>query len=132
MVIFLLIAVVYCLPVFQGMVVSQHDMLGTRGMTQQSFEFFEKYGAYPLWTNSMFGGMPTFQIIFAATYNIGIGWMHNLFTLFLPSPASLFFLSCISFYILSQVLKDNAIRQRIISAVCAWEGCSFATERILG
>ena len=104
-VIFLLIAVVYCLPVFQGMVVSQHDMLGTRGMTQQSFEYFEKYGTYPLWTNSMFGGMPTFQIIFGATYNIGIGWMHNLFTLFLPSPASLFFLSCISFYILSQVLK---------------------------
>ena len=42
-VLFLLIAVVYCLPVFQGMVVSQHDMLGTRGMTQQSIGFFEKY-----------------------------------------------------------------------------------------
>ena len=104
-VLFLLIAVVYCLPVFQGMVVSQHDMLGTRGMTQQSIGFFEKYGTYPLWTNSMFGGMPTFQILFAAKYNIGIFWMHSLFTLFLPSPASLFFLSCICFYILSQVLK---------------------------
>ncbi|MEP7111464.1 MAG: YfhO family protein [Ferruginibacter sp.] len=104
-VLFLVIAVVYCLPVFQGMVVSQHDMLGTRGMTQQSIEFFEKYGRYPLWTNSMFGGMPTFQILFGGTYNVGILWMHNLFTLFLPSPASLFFLSCICFYILSQVLK---------------------------
>ncbi|MBC7889823.1 MAG: YfhO family protein [Ferruginibacter sp.] len=104
-VVFLIIAVVYCLPVFQGMVVSQHDMLGTRGMTQQSVEFFEKHGTYPLWTNAMFGGMPTFQIMFAAQYNIGIWWMHNLFTLFLPSPASLFFLSCICFYILSQVLK---------------------------
>ena len=106
-VIFLVIAVVYCLPVFQGMVVSQHDMLGTRGMTQQSIEYFEKYGTYPLWTNSMFSGMPTFQILFGAKYNIGIGWMHSLFTLWLPSPASLFFLSCISFYILSQVLKLN-------------------------
>ncbi|MEO6719859.1 MAG: YfhO family protein [Ferruginibacter sp.] len=104
-VLFLLISVVYCLPVFQGLVVSQHDMLGTRGMTQQSIEFFEKYGRYPLWTNSMFSGMPTFQILFAAKYNIGLGWMHQLFTLFLPSPASLFFLSCICFYILSQVLK---------------------------
>src|SRR5678816_1649242 len=99
---FLVIAVVYCLPVFQGMVVHQHDMLGTRGMAQQSIEFFEKYGYYPLWTNSMFSGMPTFQILFAAKYNIGIGWMHQLFTLFLPSPASLFFLSCVTFYILSQ------------------------------
>ncbi|MCW3091376.1 MAG: YfhO family protein [Ferruginibacter sp.] len=104
-VIFLLIAVVYCLPVFQGMVVYQHDMLGTKGMTQQSIEFYDKYGYYPLWTNSMFGGMPAFQILFGAKYNIGIGWMHSLFTLFLPSPASLFFLSCITFYILTQVLK---------------------------
>jgi len=103
--IFLIIAVVYCLPIFQGMVVSQHDMLGSKGMTQQSIEFYEKYGTYPLWTNSMFGGMPTFQILFAAKYNIGIGWMHSLFTFFLPSPASLFFLSCICFYILTQVLK---------------------------
>lgn len=106
---FLVISVVYCLPVFQGMVVSQHDMLGTRGMTQQSIEFFEKYGKYPLWTNSMFSGMPTFQILFGAKYNIGIGWMHSLFTLFLPSPASLFFLSCICFYILTQVLKAKPV-----------------------
>ena len=104
-VIFLLISVAYCLPIFQGMVVSQHDMLGTRGMTQQSIEFFEKYGRYPLWTNSMFGGMPTFQILIAAKYNIGIVSLHQLFTLFLPSPASLFFLSCICFYILTQVVK---------------------------
>jgi hypothetical protein len=103
--IFLLISVAYCLPVFQGMVVSQHDMLGTRGMTQQSIEFFEKYGRYPLWTNSMFGGMPTFQILIGAKYNIGILSLHQLFTLFLPSPASLFFLSCICFYILTQVVK---------------------------
>ena len=32
--IFLIISVAYCLPVFQGMVVNQHDMLGTRGMTR--------------------------------------------------------------------------------------------------
>ena len=103
--IFLIITIAYCLPVFQGMVVNQHDMLGTRGMTQQSIEFFEKYGSYPLWTNSMFGGMPTFQILIAAKYNIGILGLHQLFTLFLPSPASLFFLSCICFYILTQVVK---------------------------
>lgn len=34
-------------------------------------------------------------------------------------------------YILSQILRDDAVRQRLISAVCAWEGCSFATERKL-
>lgn len=34
-------------------------------------------------------------------------------------------------YLLSQVLHNDTLRKRIISAVCAWEGCSFATERKL-
>ena len=34
-------------------------------------------------------------------------------------------------YLLSQILHQDAIRSRVISAVCAWEGCSFATERKL-
>ncbi|MEP7317728.1 MAG: arginine deiminase family protein [Panacibacter sp.] len=34
-------------------------------------------------------------------------------------------------YLLSLILGNNSVRQRIISAVCAWEGCSFATERRL-
>ena len=85
--IFLIISVAYCLPVFQGMVVSQQDMLGTRGMTQQSFEFFEKYGRYPLWTNSMFGGMPTFQIIFGGMFDTGVNYLHLLQTL-MDCPSS--------------------------------------------
>ncbi len=103
--IFLVVSVVYCLPVFQGLVVNQHDMLGTRGMVQQSLEFQEKYGYLPLWTNSMYSGMPAFQILIGSKYNIGLAWLHHLFTMFLPMPAGLFFLSCICFYMLSQVLK---------------------------
>jgi len=34
-------------------------------------------------------------------------------------------------YLLSETLKETATRHRIISAVCAWEGCGFATERKL-
>lgn len=104
-IIFLIVSVVYCLPIFQGLVVNQHDMLGTRGMVQQSLEFQEKYGHVPLWTNSLYSGMPAYQILIGPQYNIGIGWLHNLFTFFLPYPAGLFFLSCICFYILSQVLR---------------------------
>ncbi|MEO5501525.1 MAG: hypothetical protein ABIR31_08795, partial [Ginsengibacter sp.] len=55
-VIFLVVAVVYCKPALQGKVVAQHDIQGWRGMSQQSVEFNEKYGHYPLWTNSMFSG----------------------------------------------------------------------------
>jgi len=34
-------------------------------------------------------------------------------------------------YLLAKVLEQDAIRAKIISAVCAWEGCSFKTERLL-
>jgi hypothetical protein len=79
-------------------------------MAQQSIEFKEKYGHYPLWTNALFSGMPTFQIIIGSTYNITIAWLHHVFTLFLPEPASLFFLACVGFYILSITLN---IKSRI-------------------
>lgn len=102
--VFFLISCIYCLPVFKGLVVAQNDVQGWKGMAQQSFEFKEKYGHFPLWTQSMFSGMPAFQIALESKFNITIAHLHHLFTLFLPSPAGLFFLSCIGFYILTQTL----------------------------
>ena len=103
--IFFIISCIYCLPALKGFVVQQHDAEGWQGMAQQSLEFKEKYGHYPLWSNSVFGGMPAFQIIIGSTYNITLAWLHHLFTMFLPEPASLFFLACIGFYILSITLN---------------------------
>jgi hypothetical protein len=102
--IFFIISCIYCIDAFKGLVVSQPDSEGWQGMAQQSILFKEKYGYYPLWTNSVFSGMPTFQIAMESRYNITIGWLHHLFILFLPEPAGLFFLSCIGFYILSIAL----------------------------
>jgi membrane protein YfhO len=104
-VIFLAISIIYCLPVFQGMVTNSYDVLSWKGMAQQSFEFKEKYGYFPLWTNSLFSGMPTFQIMAESKYNVTIAWLHYLFTFFLPTPAGLFFLACVGFYILSLAMK---------------------------
>jgi hypothetical protein len=103
--IFLIVSVVYCLPIFQGMAINQSDMSQVAGMMQQSKVFYEQNGHYPLWTNSMFGGMPAYQIFIAGKHAVTLNWFHQLFTCFLPVPAGLFFLSCICFYILSQILK---------------------------
>jgi hypothetical protein len=103
--VFFIISCIYCLPAFKGFVIMQHDAEGWQGMAQQSIEFKEKYGHYPLWSNAVFGGMPAFQIIIGSTYNITLAWLHYLFTMFLPAPAGLFFLACIGFYILSITLN---------------------------
>ncbi len=103
--IFLLVAMIFCLPIFQGMAINQSDMSQVAGMAQQSKVFYQNNGHYPLWTNSMFGGMPAYQIFIAGKHAITLNWFHSLFTFFLPQAPGLFFLACISFYILSQILK---------------------------
>jgi hypothetical protein len=109
-VVFIIIAIVYCKPALEGKVLNQHDTQGWKGMAQQSFEVKEKTGHFPLWTNSMFGGMPTYQIMLDANTNIAqpIGYFVKALSLGLPEPASFFFLACICFYFLCIVAGANA------------------------
>jgi hypothetical protein len=104
--IFLIVAVIYCKPALNGKVVAQHDTLGWRGMAQQSFEFEEKYGHYPLWTNSMFSGMPAYQIAMSGS-KISVYYVQSIITLGLPKPINFFFLACICFYFLCVVAGGN-------------------------
>jgi len=105
--IFLIVAVIYCKPALQGKVVQQLDIQGWRGMAQQSFEFKDKYGHYPLWSNSMFSGMPAYQIAFDPRTKITVGYLASVLTLGLPVPISFFFLACICFYFLCVVAGAN-------------------------
>ncbi len=120
--VFFVVSCIYCLPAFKGLVVNQPDAEGWKGMAQQSIEFREKWGHYPLWTNAIFSGMPAFQIIAGPTINITIAYLHHLFIVFLPEPAGLFFLSCLGFYILCMSL---GIKSRI--AIMASLAYAFST-----
>ena len=90
--VFLIVAVVFCKPAIEGKVVYQHDLQGWRGMVQQSVEFKETYGHYPLWTNSLFSGMPAFQIAMDATHSLSMGYFEKVISLGLPQPINFFFL----------------------------------------
>jgi len=106
--IFFVISCIYCVPALKGMVLNQYDQVNYQGMVHQSLEFKEKHGHAPLWTNSMFSGMPAFQVYTESHYNISIAYLHALFTLFLPVPAGLFFLACLGCYILCMVLGTRS------------------------
>ena len=107
--VFALVAIIYCKPSLQGKVLNQHDTQGWKGMAQQSFEVKEKTGRFPLWTNSMFGGMPTFQIAGEPVSNItaGIEVIRKAVSFWLPEPVGFFFLASLCFYILCIVLGTN-------------------------
>jgi hypothetical protein len=105
-VIFLLVAIIYCRPALEGKVVNSHDIASWQGANKQSLEYKETHGHYPLWTNSLFSGMPTFLIAYDA--NNKIPWfIHSILTLGLPVPIQFFFLASICFYFLAMVLRVN-------------------------
>ncbi|HWJ26273.1 MAG TPA: hypothetical protein VNS32_07000, partial [Flavisolibacter sp.] len=105
--VFVIVAVIYCRPVLQGQVLNQSDITQWKGMSKSLFDYKEKHGHFPLWSNSMFSGMPAYQIAMEPEVKISPGIFHSLFTLGLPKPISFFFLACLCFYFLSQVLKIN-------------------------
>lgn len=106
-VIFLVVAVLYCSPALSGKVLNQSDVLHWKGMAQQSFEFKEKYGRFPLWTNSLFSGMPAYTIAMEGQHPNITGYLYYVLTLGLPIPLNYFFLSCVCFYFLCCVLRIN-------------------------
>lgn len=104
--VFLIVALIYCKPALEGKVLSQHDISHWKGAFQQSEQYKETHGHYPLWTNALFSGMPTFQIGGVAGNYIA-GYFHSIITLGLPEPMEFFFLACICFYFLCIVLRVN-------------------------
>ena len=105
--VFLLVAVIYCKPQYEGKVLYQEDSLQWKAMAQSSFQYRQSHGHFPLWTNSMFGGMPAYQIAMDGPSVQIPSLFYQLLTFFLEKPASFFFLACICFYLLAGVLRTN-------------------------
>jgi hypothetical protein len=118
--IFLVVSILFCKPALQGNVLNQHDIAGWKGMAQNSFEYKEKKGHFPLWNPNLFSGMPNYQV--AMEGKSVLPDLNKIFTLGLPKPISFFFLACISFYILSL-----AFGVHIIIAIFGSLAFAFAT-----
>ena len=103
---FVVLSLAYFSPVLQGKKINQSDIMHYIGMAQQQKEFAKTTGEQTYWTNSAFGGMPTYQL--------GAKYPHNyikkldLTLRFLPRPADYLFLYFIGFYILLLSLKVDA------------------------
>jgi len=100
---FITISLLYFSPVLQGKKIIQSDIVHYTGMAKQQNDFRAQNNQETYWTNSAFGGMPTYQL--------GAKYPHNyikkldLALRFLPRPADYLFLYFIGFYILLLSLK---------------------------
>src|SRR4051812_38768687 len=88
--IFLTVAVIYCKPSLQGKVLQQHDITQWKGMSKDIYDYKDKHGEAPLWTNSMFSGMPGY-LIAGKTNNYVPYYFGEALSLFLPKPIQFFF-----------------------------------------
>lgn len=83
-----------------GNVLQQHDMQQGYANGQEAKAFAEKTGETTRWTNSLFSGMPTFQITPSYDSSKLIQWINSVYSLGFPSPVNLIFMMMVGFYIL--------------------------------
>ena len=102
--IFIAISFIYFSPVLEGKKLDQHDIKTYKGMSKEIKDFRESTGEEALWTNSMFSGMPAYQISVKYKKNL-IQYVDKILTLGLPRPVNLLFLYLLGFYILLLTLK---------------------------
>ena len=105
---FIVIAVIYFYPVLSGKQIAQSDIAQYTGMAKEQSDFRNEYHDEPYWTNSAFGGMPTYQL--------GAKYPHNYIKSldsalrFLPRPADYLFLYFLGFYLLLMSLKIKPLQ----------------------
>ena len=100
---FIAISLAYFYPVLQGKKIFQSDIMHFIGMSKQQKDFKAENNKETYWTNSAFGGMPTYQS--GARYDNHFIKDLDSALRFSPRPADYLFLYFISFYILMLVLK---------------------------
>lgn len=90
---------------FEGNSLRQADMQQGMANGQEAKAYYEATGEKALWTNALFGGMPTFQISPSYPSNSLFEWLNEVYGLGLPSPSNLLFMMMMGFFILLYVMK---------------------------
>ena len=111
---FILVALVFSYPALSGKELAQGDNINWQGMSHEAKQEFDRTNEPVLWTNSMFGGMPTYTFYLGKTANY-IYEIENAIQTALPKPAYFFFIAMLGFFILMNVLGVN----RWLSAIGA-------------
>ena len=90
----------FCPAVTEGRILSQHDSVAGIGAGQEGKEYLERTGERTRWTNSIFGGMPTYQMAPSYDSTDLLKGIENLYHLYLPTYVWYVFVMLLGFYIL--------------------------------
>lgn len=103
---FIAISYVYFFPaVTEGRILFQHDMVAGVGAGQETKKYHEEHnGERTRWTNSIFGGMPNYQISPSYDSTRPLSFVENVYHLFLPDYVWYIFILMLGFYILLRTM----------------------------
>ena len=104
LVVIALISIAYFYP-DQGHALRQADTMQGAALGHECAQYAQQTGQTSRWTNSLFGGMPTFQI--SPSYESGklTRWINTVYGLGLPEPANLVAMMMIGFFILMMACR---------------------------
>lgn len=102
--IFIVLVIFYFSPIFGGKVLSQSDVIQAEGSQKELFDYKAIDGKAPMWTNSMFGGMPTYQIWYEHANNVTSYIGKGLRAVF-PIPTDIVLLYLLGGYFLLSTLR---------------------------
>ncbi len=100
-VVFVIISFAYFFPAdFEGRILYQHDTSAGRGAGQEALEYYQKTGERTRWSNSTFGGMPTYQTAPSYDSTDMLSQAVKAYHLWLPDNVWYVFVYLLGFYIL--------------------------------
>ncbi|WP_288446621.1 YfhO family protein [uncultured Chryseobacterium sp.] len=105
LVVFIVLAFLYSTPVLTGKQLFQHDIVQYRGGAKELLDYRADTGNETYWSDSMFGGMPTYQMGSQFKGDIIKKIDSNLN--FLPRPVNYLFLLFAGFFLLGMVVVRN-------------------------
>jgi len=125
-VVFAVISFVYfCPAVTEGRILSQHDSVAGIGAGQEGKEYLERTGERTRWTNSIFGGMPTYQMAPSYDSTDLLKGIENLYHLYLPTYVWYVFVMLLGFYILLRAFDFRAWMAALGAIIWAFSSYFF-------
>lgn len=100
-ILFAVISFAYFFPAaIEGRILSQHDSVAGIGAGEEAKEYLERTGERTRWTNSIFGGMPTYQMSPSYDSTDTLKGIEKIYHLYLPDYVWYVFVMLLGFYIL--------------------------------
>ena len=117
--------VYFCPAVTEGRILSQHDSVAGIGAGQEQSEYHKRTGKMTRWTNSIFGGMPTYQMAPSYESTNLLSKIAELYHLYLPTYVWYVFVMLLGFYILLRAFNFKVWMSALGAIIWAFSSYFF-------